>query len=128
MSDADDPTEPVDEVEPVEPEPAVEPAPAADPVHTVPRRSAAVGAAGALLLGVLLGWLGTRAFDDDEAVPVSAFETRGGMMPMMPMGPMGPRGHWEDRMPPWMEDDHGEYECPDRGDDRGDEQERDEED
>jgi hypothetical protein len=122
MSDADEPTEPVDEVEPAEPaEPAV------DPVHTVPRRSAAIGAAGALLLGVLLGWLGTRAFDDDQAVPVSAFETRGEMP--FPGGPMLPRRHWERRMLPWMDEDHGEHHRPHQGDAcRGEEQEPDEED
>lgn len=146
MSDAEDPTEstpttaPVDAVADDAPEP-VDPT-AADPVRTVTRKGAAIGMAGALLAGGLIGWLGAEAFEDDDSQPISAFQEGpygegqgprgmpggpgggfpggGGGFPGgpggMPDGGHGPGGGWGDEgdhpMPPWMDED---------GDDRRDE-------
>ena len=90
MSDADDPTEStptteaVDAVDPAADvdapgaDPALEPASAsADPARTVTRKGAAVGMAGALLAGGLIGWLGAGAFDDEGSQPISAFQQGG---------------------------------------------------
>jgi hypothetical protein len=137
MSDADDPTESTFTAEPVDDAPVAEATSesaeptAADPVRTVTRKGAAVGMAGALLAGGLIGWLGAGAFDDDSQ-PISAFPRGGfseghgpGGMPGggfpgpgggFPGGEHGPGGEWDDEgdrpTPPWMDDD---------GDDRRDE-------
>ena len=76
MSDADDPTESTPTTESTEATASVDaaPAPAAadDPVRTVTRKGAAIGMAGALVVGGLIGWLGAAAIDDDDSQPISA--------------------------------------------------------
>jgi hypothetical protein len=153
----DEPTEPVeavDETEPVaEPVPA-EPARAADdPVRTVTRKGATVAIAGALVVGGLAGWVAADAFgDDDEGVPISAFQEGGGRFHRWGGGPMersgqgfpgfpgpgggpwgggggfpgGPGGGWHDdgERPPWM-DERPEDDDDDGDDDRGGDEEQD---
>lgn len=115
-----------------------------DPVRTVTRKGAVLGAAGALVVGGLVGWVAADTFGDDEdSIPISAFqEGGGGRVDAWGRGPMGGSwffhrgpggpfgqgspgrgGGWHedgDRgVPPWMEED-GERGVPPWMDEDGD--------